>query len=70
MLQSLTRAGWIIGIIVMSIGGIYAGVFSAVEAAGIGACLALIVTVRGAATQKNLSEVFTSTLKSSGTVSG
>ena len=68
-LRSLARAGWIIGIIVLTIGGIYTGVFSAVEAAGIGACLALLVTVfRGAATWTNMNEVFASTLKSSGTV--
>ncbi|MDJ0631494.1 MAG: TRAP transporter large permease [Rhodobacter sp.] len=68
-LRSLLRAGWITGIIVLTIGGIYTGVFSAVEAAGIGACLALLVTViRGAATWANLQEVFASTLKSSGTV--
>ncbi len=68
-MRSLLRAGWITGIVVLTIGGIYTGVFSAVEAAGIGACLALIVTViRGAATLANLQEVFASTLKSSGTV--
>ena len=68
-LRTLARAGWIIGIIVLTIGGIYTGVFSAVEAAGIGACLALLVTVfRGAATWTNMNEVFASTLKSSGTV--
>ena len=68
-LRSLARAGWITGIIVLTIGGIYTGVFSAVEAAGIGAFLALIVTaIRGAATRANLQEVFASTLKSSGTV--
>ncbi len=68
-MRSLLRAGWITGIIVLTIGGIYTGVFSAIEAAGIGAFLALIVTViRGAATWANLQEVFTSTLKSSGTV--
>ena len=68
-LRALARAGWIIGIVVLTIGGIYTGVFSAVEAAGIGAFLALIVTViRGAATWENLREVFASTLKSTGTV--
>ena len=36
------RAGWIIGIILVTIGGIYLGVFSAVEAAGIGAFLAFL----------------------------
>lgn len=68
-LDALARAGWIISIIVMTIGGIYAGVFSAVEAAGIGAFLALIVTViRGSLTWVNMKDVFTSTLKSSGTL--
>ena len=63
------RAGWIVGIIVLTIGGIYTGVFSAVEAAGIGAALALIVTgIRGQITAKSMREVFASTLKSSGTV--
>ena len=68
-LRALARAGWIIGIIVMTIGGIYSGVFSAVEAAGIGAFLAFVVTgLRGKATVSSLREVFASTLKSSGTV--
>lgn len=63
------RAGWIIGIIVMTIGGIYAGVFSAIEAAGIGAVLAFLVTgIRGAVTWPNMVDVFTSTLRASGTL--
>lgn len=67
--KALTRASWIISIIVLTIGGIYAGVFSAVEAAGIGAFLALIVTIlRGALTWNNMKDVFTSTLRSSGTL--
>ena len=68
-LAALGRASWIIGIIVLTIGGIYTGVFSAVEAAGIGAVLALIVTgIRRKITGPNMREVFASTLKSSGTV--
>jgi tripartite ATP-independent transporter DctM subunit len=67
--HALLRAGWIIGIIAMTIGGIYTGIFSAVEAAGVAAFLAFIVTaMRGALTWKNIIEVFTSTLKSSGTL--
>ena len=67
--RALGRASWITGIIVLTIGGIYSGVFSAVEAAGIGALLALIVTgIRGHITWPNMKEVFTSTLTSSGTV--
>ena len=65
----LGRASWIVGIIVLTIGGIYTGVFSAVEAAGIGAALAFVVTViRGKASWANLREVTLSTLKSTGTV--
>ncbi len=68
-LRAMARAGWITGIILLTIGGIYAGVFSAVEAAGIGAALALVVTaMRRKLTRANLEEVFASTLKSSGTV--
>ena len=67
--RALGRAGWITGIILLTIGGIYAGVFSAVEAAGIGAMLAFVVTgIRGKITWPNMKEVFTSTLSSSGTV--
>ena len=68
-LRALARAGWIVSIIVLTIGGLSTGVFSAVEAAGIGAFLALIVTaIRGCVTRKNMTEVFASTLASSGTV--
>ena len=67
--RALLRAGWIVGIILLTIGGIYAGVFSAIEAAGIGAALAFAVTiVRGACTWKNMIDVFSSTLKASGTL--
>ncbi len=67
--RALGRAGWIIGIIVLTIGGIYTGVFSAIEAAGIGAALAFVVTViRRAVTWPNMRDVFTSTLKASGTL--
>ena len=66
---SLSRAGWIIGIVFLTIGGIYTGVFSAVEAAGIGTFLALMVTVlRGALTWKNIQDVFSSTLRACGTL--
>ncbi len=67
--KSMGRASWIIGIILITIGGIYTGVFSAVEAAGIGAFLAAIVTaIRRKFTWANTVEVFASTLKASGTV--
>jgi tripartite ATP-independent transporter DctM subunit len=68
-MAALSRALWIIGIIVLTIGGIYTGVFSAVEAAGIGAFLALIVCfIRGAITWASLKDVTVSTLKSTGMV--
>jgi tripartite ATP-independent transporter DctM subunit len=68
-IKSLSRAGWIIGIVFLTIGGIYTGIFSAVEAAGIGTFLALIVTVmRGAVTWENIQDVFSSTLKACGTL--
>ena len=68
-LQALARAGWIIGIILLTIGGIYGGIFSAIEAAGIGASLAFLVAlIRRSLTRQNLFEVFLSTLQSSGTL--
>ncbi len=68
-LKSTLRASWIVGIILLTIGGIYTGIFSAIEAAGIGAFLALIVTaIRRKATWANMIEVITGTLRSSGTV--
>ena len=67
--RALGRACCSVGIFVLTIGGIYAGVFSAVEAAGVGAFLALCVTIlRGALTVQNIREVTLSTLKSTGTV--
>jgi tripartite ATP-independent transporter DctM subunit len=68
-IRALGRAIWIIGIIVLTIGGIYTGVFSAVEAAGVGAALAFVVTfIRKAVNWPNMVQVFTSTLKASGTL--
>ena len=67
--HALGRASWITGIIVLTIGGIYAGVFSAIEAAGIGALLALLVTLmRRKLDRAALVSVVTSTLKATGTV--
>jgi tripartite ATP-independent transporter DctM subunit len=68
-LRALAGAGWIIGIVVVTIGGIYTGVFSAIEAAGIGAALAFVVTIiRKALTWPNMKDVFNSTLRASGTL--
>jgi len=66
---AIGRASWIISIVFTTIGGIYTGVFSAVEAAGIAAFLAFVVTgIRRAITLSNMVEVFSSTLISTGTL--
>jgi len=44
-LTSLRRAGAIVAIVLVTIGGIYGGVFTPVEAAGVGAFLALVVAL-------------------------
>ena len=65
---ALGRAFWIIGIIVVTIGGIYAGVFSAVEAAGIGAFLSFLVALlRGSITLASVKFVLNHTLRSTAT---
>lgn len=62
------RAAWILGIVVVTIGGIYAGVFSAVEAAAVGALLTLVAAVvRRALNRNTLAEVVRATLRASGT---
>ena len=67
-LRATARAGWILGIVVVTIGGIYAGVFSAIEAAGVGALLTLIAAcARRALSRKTMIEVVGATLKASGT---
>ncbi|MAF47261.1 MAG: TRAP transporter large permease [Rhodospirillales bacterium] len=43
--QSLARSVWLIGIVVVVLGGIYVGVFTPVEAAAIGAFLTFILTL-------------------------
>ena len=68
-LTALSRATWIISIIVITIGGIYTGVFSAVEAAGVGAFLALVASIaRRAITWEAVKDVTVNTLKSTGMV--
>ncbi len=65
----LGRAVWILCIVVLTIGGIYLGVFSVIEAAGIGAFLALAVAiVRKKMNWTNLKLVVTNTLKSTCTI--
>ena len=66
-LVSLARATWIISIILVT-GGIYLGVFSAVEAAGIGAFLAFLVALfRRTLTSAACKEVIAFTLRSTAT---
>lgn len=67
--NSLGRASIMIGIIVLTVGGIYGGVFSAVEAAGVGAALTMVVALlRRKLTWVNIQSVFGSTLRASGSV--
>ena len=67
-LGATASAVWILGIVVVTIGGIYAGVFSAIEAAGVGALLTLgAACVRRALNRKTVNEVVGATLKASGT---
>ena len=63
------RALWIAGIILVTIGGIYFGVFSAVEAAGIGASLTFLsALMRGALDWSNIKDVILNTLQSTGAI--
>ena len=65
---ALARAAWIAGIIVATIGGIYAGVFSAVEAAGVGTFLTFAAAAaRRTLTLRAVADVLTSTLRATGT---
>jgi len=62
------KAGWILGIVIVTSGGIYAGVFSAVEAAGVGALLTMIAAWgRRTLNGPTLTEAVSATLKASGT---
>ena len=67
-LRATASAAWIVGIVIVTIGGIYAGIFSAIEAAGVGACLTLVAAcVRRALNRKTVIDVVNGTLKASGT---
>jgi tripartite ATP-independent transporter DctM subunit len=67
-LRATARAAWILAIVAVTIGGIYAGVFSAVEAAAVGALLTLVAAVvRRALDRKAVAEVVSATLRASGT---
>lgn len=63
------RAFWIAGIILITVGGIYFGIFSAVEAAGIGASLTLFIALlRSTLNWSNIKEVVLNTLQSTGAI--
>ena len=67
-LAATGRATWILGIVVVTIGGIYGGLFSAMEAAAVGASLTLLAaSVRRALSRRAVHEVVGATLKASGT---
>ena len=67
-LRATASAAWIVGIVIVTIGGIYAGIFSAIEAAGVGACLTLVAAcARRALNRRTVVEVVNGTLKASGT---
>jgi len=66
--RTLGRAFWIIGIILLTIGGIYGGWFSIVEASAVGAFLAFIVAIsRRAMGRSNLVLVLTQTVRTTAT---
>ena len=67
-LRATASAAWIVGIVIVTIGGIYAGIFSAIEAAGVGACLTLVAAcARRTLNRRTVVEVVNGTLKASGT---
>jgi tripartite ATP-independent transporter DctM subunit len=68
-LRALRRAVPIFSIIVITIGGIYVGAFSAVESAGIGAFLAFVVSLyRKTLTWSTMKDVLRGTLQSTATI--
>ncbi len=64
---SLGRAGPIVGLILITIGGIYGGIFTPVEAAAVGAVLSMLVAfARRAMTRAAWSDVLLQTMKTTG----
>ncbi len=65
-IKSLWRASAMIGIIVVTIGGIYSGFFTAGEAAGVGAFLAFVLALaRRAVTKESLTTTLLQTMRTS-----
>jgi tripartite ATP-independent transporter DctM subunit len=68
-LRSIAGAGWFIALFGVTIGGIYGGFFTAVEASAVGACFAfLVAAVRRRLTWRSLLQVAQDTLQVTGTV--
>jgi len=68
-LATLKQASAIVGIVAVTIGGIYLGVFTPVEAAGVGAFLTLVISfARGALDRQKLQFVILQTLQTTATV--
>ncbi len=66
-LSGMVRATGIVTIIVITIGGIYTGFFTPVEAAGVGACFALLMLIiRGKCTLQTLWDASAETLRTTG----
>ena len=66
-LASILRSTGIVTIIVITIGGIYTGFFTPVEAAGVGACFALLMLIiRGKCTPQTLWVASADTLRTTG----
>lgn len=66
-IRATGKAGAMIGIVVVTIGGIYSGFFTAGEAAGVGAFLAFVLAlVRKAVTRESLTSVLLQTVRTTG----
>ena len=66
-LSGMLRATGIVTIILITIGGIYTGFFTPVEAAGVGACFALLMLIaRGKCTLRTLWDASAETLRTTG----
>ena len=68
-LRTLRQSIAIIAIIVMTIGGMYAGLFTPIEASGVGACLTLLVALlRGKLSWAVLKAIVLQTMRTSATI--
>ena len=68
-LRTLRQSIAVIAIIVMTIGGMYAGLFTPIEASGVGACLTLLVALlRGKLSWAVLKAIVLQTMRTSATI--